>query len=93
MYFLDDFFLLCADSASAAPTSGYFSVTADRKDDSDACVDGGDMSPAALVSPCNPDTFGTSSAASVFLDVDATAFACMFAYLDRMGLACAALLF
>ena len=82
MYFLVDFFLLCADSASAAPTSGYFWVTADLKDDSDACVDGGDMSPADLVSPCNPDTF---DAARVLLDVDATAFVCMFAYVRRYG--------
>ena len=74
MYFFVDFFRLGAACWSAAPTSGYCLVTTEYIDDSDACVDGGDMSPVDCGPPGNPDTFGSSRAGNVVFDVDATAF-------------------
>ena len=86
MYFFVDTFLRRWRSCSwsAAPTSGYLWVTAFTAEwisDSEACVDGGDMSPVDCAPPGNPDTFGSSRAGSVVFDVDATAFARAFAYL------------
>lgn len=83
-YFFTDFRRLCVLSSNAAPTSGYRCATTVRIDDSEACVDGGDMSPDDIVSPRKPETFGASGDASVRFDVDATAFDCMLAYFDRM---------
>lgn len=50
-------------------------------EDSEACVDGGDMSPVDFAPPGNPDTFGSSRGSSGVLDVDAIAFTRAFTYL------------
>ena len=88
MYFFVDFFRLGAACWSAAPTSGYCRVTTEYIDDSDACVDGGDMSPLDFVSAAgSPATTFVAPApvASGCRDVDATAFVCTGGYLGLAG--------
>lgn len=83
-YFFTDFRLLWVLSSNAAPTSGYRWAISVRIEDSEACVDGGDISPDDLVSPGKPETFVASGDVKVRFDVDATALVCILAYFDSM---------